>query len=191
MSSLRIASFTCRKKSRCVASWINSSDTSSGKNLARNLNSIGLSFRTSWAVTFWKTQCGWRLFKADSSWKRTRSETLRTSPSYWALAMLRSPLYLGTEVQNTKPLAVQWSSQPLDMRRMYHEGAAAASAHNKAPSLGCLFVECPLPVHPSQRHTFHAFQTNPLTFYFKQFFSSCVSLPLLQPFVTSVHAVSH
>ncbi|TNN79230.1 hypothetical protein EYF80_010474 [Liparis tanakae] len=49
MSSFKMPSFTCRKNSRCVASWINSSVTSSGKNLARNLNSSGLSFLTSCA----------------------------------------------------------------------------------------------------------------------------------------------
>ena len=49
---MTIASFTCRKKSRWVTSWISSSLTSSGKNLARNRNCSGDSFRTSCDVTF-------------------------------------------------------------------------------------------------------------------------------------------
>lgn len=42
---------TCRKKRRCVISWISSSETSSGKNLALNLNCRGFSFFTSCWVT--------------------------------------------------------------------------------------------------------------------------------------------
>jgi hypothetical protein len=36
----------------CVISWMSSSDTSSGKNLARNLNWRGVSFLTSWLRTY-------------------------------------------------------------------------------------------------------------------------------------------
>lgn len=46
--------FTCKKKSLCVMSWISSSETSSGKNLALNLNCRGFSFFTSCWVT-WET----------------------------------------------------------------------------------------------------------------------------------------
>lgn len=46
--------YTCRKKSLWVISWISSSETSSGKNLALNLNCSGFSFFTSCWVTWMK-----------------------------------------------------------------------------------------------------------------------------------------
>lgn len=47
-----VCGVTCKKKSLWVISWISSSETSSGKNLALNLNCRGLSFFTSCWVTW-------------------------------------------------------------------------------------------------------------------------------------------